>query len=296
MSGAIRFLEMTYSESDLNKWPERDRRYFMMLGQAYNDISILTLLMVANFHRGEEARPLMARKTTTALLCVRMLSGRIWEMHKLIDGEFNRFSRTHEQHAPEARECVAKLRRYLQAPNAVREVRLNAAFHYDQTLMELGFGRLSESELLTDYISDGAGNCTFDGADSLLLLGLGCKLEKVWQTTTPIGAAELLHRLILEVRDAARLSMDVCMQLQRAVYLHHLKDQVDAAGGKTTTLTGQPDASELAHTAFLYGPADERREREAQHAKVDRNQAYRYRAVASPWEQSLLKSDNAKPK
>jgi hypothetical protein len=268
------------------KWPALDRRYFMMLGQAYNDISILALLMVANFHRGGEARPLMARKTTTALMCIRLLAGRIWEMHKLIDGKFNRFVQDHADRAPDGRATVARFRQYLAAPNAVRVVRLNAAFHYDQDLIDAGLERFDDDQL-TDYISDAAGNCTFDGADTLLLLGLGRELEQVWGCTTPLPPGEVLTRLILEVRDASQLALDVAMRLQRAVYDRHLPSALQAAAEKAVLLPDQPDASELHATAFLYSPPDQRREIDARRQKARLVAAYSYGKDVSPWERAI---------
>lgn len=266
MPGPIRFVEIAYRKSDLLRMEPLHRRYFLMLGQLYNDIATLTVILVQHYpsaFEGEEPKPIRARRTMGALLAIRQLAARLWEVHKLIDGQFGLFVRELSKDAPSVKEHLKRVRAYLSSPNAMKVVRHSAASHFDPETIDRGIAAIPEEAVVSDYLSDSAGNCTFDAADTILLYGLSVELQAVWNDGVARDPLEVMSKLTSEIRDAAMMVMDMSVALQQTIYNRYLPTKADGVQRNISVVRSQPLLEEITAAVFIVGPADQQSEREA---------------------------------
>lgn len=266
MPGPIRFVEIAYRKSDLLRMEPLHRRYFLMLGQLYNDIATLTVILVQHYpsaFEDEEPKPVRARRTMGALLAIRQLAARLWEVHKLIDGQFGLFVRELSKDVPRVQELVKQVRSYLSSPNAMRVVRHSAASHFDPETIDRGIAAIPDEVVVSDYLSDSAGNCTFDAADSILLYGLSIELQSLWDDGVDRDPLEAMSKLTGEIRDAAMMVMDMSVALQQIVYRRYLPDEPGGAQRTVNVVRSQPLLEEITAAVFIVGPADLETERQA---------------------------------
>ncbi|MDP3802730.1 hypothetical protein [Brevundimonas sp.] len=284
MAGSIRFHEIIYRKADLQRMPPLDRRYFVMLGQLYNDLAQLLIQLLYHYPLAwaeTEPMPLRARRSAAALMTLRQLAARIWEVNSLIDGQFNQFAKSYDRDKA-IKPLVGKLRAYLQAPNAAKAVRHSAAAHFDQKMIDQGIESLGDEVELRDFFTHSAGNMTFDGADTVLLFGMVRSLEEVWgeKISEPFPA---LQRLALELRDGASLILDMVVPLLAAVYNRHLEDPFKTS--TVSVLFDQPEADEVSAPVFICGPNEKDDEARAVSNASARRAELRYPGEGmTPWE------------
>lgn len=285
MPGPIRFHEIVYRKADLQRMPPLDRRYFVMLGQLYNDLAQLLVQLLYHYPMAwseSDPLPLRARRSAVALMTLRHLAARIWEVNGLIGGRFNQFAQSYDS-GSEIKELVRRVREYLQRPNAAKAVRHAAASHFDPDLIDAGIEALTDEIELRDYFTHSAGNITLDGADMVLLYGMKRSLEGVWGEQE-IEPFDVLQRLALELQEGAKLVLDMIVPLLAAVYNRHLEEPFKIA--TVFTLLDQPEAHELHAPVFLYGPNEKTLEANAVRDAAATKAALRYRSDKTPWELS----------
>lgn len=299
MPGPIRFLDIAYCKADLMQMSALHRRYFLMLGQLYNDIASMTVMLVqhypSSFH-DNDPKPIRARRTMGALLAIRQISARIWETHKLIDGEFGLFVRDMREEAPNAADHVKRVRKYLEGRNALKAIRHSVASHFDPETINKGIEAIPDDVIVSDFLTDSAGNCTFDAADTIMLYGLSVELQALWSDGVDRGPFEVLAKLTVEMRDAAIMVMDMAVSLQAGIYARYFPDKMESARQNVEIVRQQPLVDEVSAAVFIVGPADQERERAALFETRKARDVLRFSLQPlSPWQQHLdsIASNNA---
>ncbi|WP_269515490.1 hypothetical protein [Brevundimonas subvibrioides] len=255
-----------------------------MLGQLYNDLAQLLMQLLYHYPLAwsdTDPIPLRARRSIAALMTLRHLSARLWEVNSLIDGRFNQFVKGYDTDE-KIKPLVGRVRSYLQAPNAAKAVRHAAASHFDQAMIDAGIEAMDDDADLRDFFTHSAGNMTFDGADTVLLWGIMQELAKVWGETSREPFA-VLQKLALELRDASSWVLDMAVPLLSAIYKRHLADPFKISSVKI--LLDQPEAEEISAPVFLHGPNEKSDEAQAVLNAAARRAALQYPGEGmTPWE------------
>lgn len=271
--------------------PALHRRYFLMLGQLYNDIASMTVMLVQHYplsFHDNDPKPIRARRTMGALLAIRQISARIWETHKLIQGEFGLFVREMKDEAPTAADHVKRVRKYLEGPNACRAIRHSVSSHFDPETINKGIETIPDDMVVSDFLSDSAGNCTFDAADTIMLYGLSVDLQALWNDGVDRGPFEVLSKLTVEMRDAAIMVMDMAVSLQAGIYTRYFPEKMERARQAVEIVSQQPLIDEVSAAVFIVGPADQERERAAFFETRRARDVLRFSLQPlSPWQQHM---------
>jgi hypothetical protein len=152
-----------FSKALLNKVPEDERTFHLMAGQLANDLNILSKLIIMLLNHASEQELLRRANTTSAILLIKLLAGRLnegWELmcrqffpSKQSDGKrqsdhvsiYDRYVVDFDDYA---KAQLDNIQRYFGKKNIVRTIRNRASFHADPTVLKKGYAEFTDDEIL----------------------------------------------------------------------------------------------------------------------------------------------------
>ena len=176
----IEVRETELTKSDFDAIPEDERILFFMSGQIYNEIGILTAVLVQAIQTNKQGRPKAIRETAigTIYLMARLLCNRIYEgwdrvgrdksklLFEALWSELPELERV--AIGPEVEAARARLVAYFEDDNALLKVaRRKLASHLDRASFVGAYNLLPPDFPLHDFHTGKMGTTFYGGADSL---------------------------------------------------------------------------------------------------------------------------------
>ena len=191
------------SKDGLRQLPSAERKLFLTLGHAVNEVNALRKLLFWSSDFSDKNDVVTQGRITFALIFVRLLAGKTKEANELIKKRFLRSKVLSQGYlpllSPKGREALAKLKRLFGGSNLISSIRNDFAFHYSPDAIDAALNDLSDD--LDLYIEDkGQANtlyyCSEVLAGRALLKSLGAvddpeAFNRLMEET--ISAADAIH-------------------------------------------------------------------------------------------------------
>lgn len=168
--GEITVHSLNYSKADLDKTPDKERLFYLMLGSVANDMALLNKALLASLESNDFGNKIANQgNSTTAVFILRMLSGRLVEAYKLTSNASKMIKAQYEADlSPEAKDgFYAILRYFARKRSLLLNVRDQMAFHHLHEFVEKAYQSLDESHELGDYMHEAVGNTLYYTAEIL---------------------------------------------------------------------------------------------------------------------------------
>lgn len=176
----IEVRETRLTKADFDAIPEDERVLFFMSGQIYNEIGILTAVLIQALQTNKQGRPKAIRETAvgTTYLMARLLCNRIYEgwdrvgreksklLFELLWQELPALER--DVIGPEVEAARARLHKYFSNDDALLKIaRRKLASHIDRATFVGAYNLLPLDFPLHDFHTGKMGTTFYGGADSL---------------------------------------------------------------------------------------------------------------------------------
>lgn len=168
--GEITVHSLAYSKADLDKAPDNERLFYLMLGSVANDTAILNKALLASLKSNDFGNKITSQGNSTATVFIlRMLSGRLAEAYKLTSSASKMIKAEYQADlSPEAKDgFYAILNYFAQKRSLLLNVRDQMAFHHLHEFVEEAYQSLDESHDLGDYMHEAVGNTLYYTAEIL---------------------------------------------------------------------------------------------------------------------------------
>jgi hypothetical protein len=161
-----------YSKAQLDRAPEDERTFFLMLCHLINDATYFQKVALFALNRREQSGPVATSATMLALTMLRMLAGRLREGLPLIQDQWARLVQRYPE-IPEAQTKAREIRRYFNpANNLVHRIRNDAGFHETPEHVRDAYNAFHDEEPLIDYMAEEMGNSIYSAADLIRAIAM----------------------------------------------------------------------------------------------------------------------------
>lgn len=169
----VKLLKVEIPKSKLVEVPEKERLFFVQIGNLLSDLSILQKLTIFSTNERQSNNVMRMAQNLQTLSLLRIQTGILWEGWQLLQKKFfgSGLSKKYEPLLDEkARKGLEALKEYFNRRGGLfKFIRTNFAFHYhlsSEPLKEL-IDEAPDSEIFEIYMSDFFGNCVFSMSNVL---------------------------------------------------------------------------------------------------------------------------------
>lgn len=155
----------TYTKAQLDRAPEDERTFFLMLCQLLNDVTFLQKVTLTSLNSRMEGGPTQAVNSLLALTMLRFTAGRLREGYTLIKDQWSPLAPRYPELVDGAA-YIKALRKYFdKKDNVVHRLRNDAGFHESPDAIRKAYEEFPADEPLIDYVTERRGNTIYAAAD-----------------------------------------------------------------------------------------------------------------------------------
>ena len=237
----VEIYPLVFSKADLSGVPKEEILFHMVFAQLANEIQILRKQVMLASNSIGEAGPKADAGVAAAHVNLRLLAGRLYEGHRLLQDK--PAGSIHQAYVgelePEARKAHRSIMQYFgQGSTLIKHLRNKASFHWDHESIAQAYDEIPDDLQLTDYIAWECGNCLYYSG-ALLSVGqmtaiaglndAGTALDRIFEEVSDVASwfeyyaqgfmfafAKRHLSLSKEKFDAVRQAIDGCPDIQAA--------------------------------------------------------------------------------
>jgi hypothetical protein len=192
-------MKLTLTKAQLDQIPPDERLFYFMAGQLHNDINILTNLLIAAINElklVDKEPPKHSAAIAQVLLLLKLIAGRLYEGHKMIDETFSAkgfLKRYKAEMSSSTFESLIAMNRYFGSKSAIQRIRTKFAFHLDAKSITSAYANVPPDFTSVEYLSERyPGHNLFHTSKTLSLIAIvGDGLEN-WQDTIDQIVGEII--------------------------------------------------------------------------------------------------------
>jgi hypothetical protein len=239
-----------FSKALLNKVPEDERTFHLIAGQLANDLNILSKLIIILLNPVSGHEILRRANTTSAILLIKLLAGRLNEGWELMCRQFLPSNQSDRKRRPDhvsiyrryaadfddnAKAQLGKIEKYFgKKNNIVRTIRNRASFHADPTVLTKGYAKFTDDEIFVDFHSQYRGHCLYFSSEIINLLGM---IQLANKTDWKSG----IDQIVCETIEVADWFGDVILAFITAFTMKYIEPTLgDVEADKITINDGPP--------------------------------------------------------
>lgn len=243
----IQLHQVDLSKQQLDRIPESERRLFILVAHAANELNALAKLFHFAVSSASDSGLIGQAENAQALVLARTLAGKLYEFWVLLQRSFFRagLSKQYEPLLdPEALEALTALKRYFGRANLIELVRNKYAFHYSPDQIDAGFSAVIDGDPLQIYLGHHHVNTLYAFADSIASRAM---LEAIQPGDHTAAFGAVIHEtseVLNYVNAAIGGMMSVC-------FTKHLGENLYALGAKIIEIEGVPQSQKIAIPYFI---------------------------------------------
>lgn len=238
---------ITLSRSQLGTIPDTERRLFILIAHAANELNVLSRLFHFSAKSKFQTGLMMHAENAQALVLGRLLTGKLYECWKLLQSAFfgAALSKTYEPLFDNEASCVLEeVKRYFGRENPIAAIRNGHAFHYSLDQIDAGYRAVIDGDSLDIYLAKANANTLYTFGDTIA----GRAMLETIKPGDAKGAFELLindtTRMVDKINTVIGAIMKVCIE-------KHLGGSLYSLGAKAIEVEGAPDSQEIAIPYFI---------------------------------------------
>ena len=226
------------SRAQLDGIPEHERRLFILVSHASNELNVLSKLFHFTASASSDVDVVMKAENIQAVVLGRLLTGKIYECWILLQSSFfgTALSKKYEPQFDEiASQSLQTLKRYFSHENIIADVRNHHAFHYSPEQVEAGYQSLIDEDPLDIYLSESNANTLYEFADNIIGRAM---LEGI----LPGDHERAFGKLIDDTASAVQ-NLNIVIGAIMTVCLHtYIGNDLDEMGAKIVQIEGVPES------------------------------------------------------
>jgi hypothetical protein len=243
----IQLHQVTLRKAQLDRIPEAERRLFVLIAHAANEVNALAKLFHFAASSAGEQGLISQAENAQALILARTLSGKLYEFWQLLQTSFfgAHLSKSYEPLLePESLESLRALKRYFAHENLIATLRNKFAFHYSPDQIDAGYRVTMEGDPLDMYLGKHHVNTFYAFADSIAGRAL---LDAI----RPGDHQAAFAALIDETSEALNHINQVIGGLLLICFRRYLGENLYALGAKVVEIEGVPESQKVAIPYFI---------------------------------------------
>lgn len=243
----IELHQVDLKKEQLDRIPESERRLFVLVAHAANELNTLAKLFHFACSSASESGLTGQAENAQALVLARVLTGKIYEFWQLLQMSFfaAQLSREYEPlMEAEPRASLNELKRYFGRENLITLVRNKFAFHYSSDQVDAGYMAVIEGDPLQIYLAKNNANTLYAFADTIAGRAM---LEAIQPGNHSAAFDALITETSKAVRDIGTVIdgiMIVCFQKYIGTSFYDL-------GAKIIEVEGVPESQKVAIPFFV---------------------------------------------
>lgn len=243
----IRLHQVRLTKEKLDRIPEAERRLFVLIAHAANELNALAKLFHFATSSISEQGLISQAENAQALILARTLSGKLYEFWQLLQTSF--FGAQLSKHyepvlEPEALESLRALKRYFRGDNLVAIIRNKFAFHYSPDQIDAGYIVTIEGDPLEIYLGKHHVNTLYAFADAIAGRAM---LEAI----RPGDHQAAFAALIDETSQVLNYINEVIGGLMLVCFRRYLGENLYALGATIVEVEGVPESQKVAIPYFI---------------------------------------------
>jgi hypothetical protein len=246
----IELHQVDLRKEQLDRIPELERRLFVLIAHAANELNALAKLFHFAASSASESGVIGQAENAQALVLARVLTGKIYEFWQLLQTSFfgAQLSREYQLLMDEdAREALDELKRYFGRDNLVSLVRNKFAFHYSTDQVDAGYKALVEGDPLQVYLAKRNVNSLYAFADTIAGRAM---LEAI----QPGDHEAAFHSLITETSKSVQDIGTVIDGLMIVCFRKYMGSSLYELSPKLIQVEGVPEGQQVGIPFFIEIP------------------------------------------
>ncbi len=154
-----------YTKAQLDRAPEDERTFFLMLCQLLNDVTFLQKITLTSLNSRVEGGPTQVVNSLLALTMMRFTAGRLREGYTLIKDQWSPLAPKYPELVDGAAHIKALRKYFNNKDNIVHRLRNDAGFHESPDHVRAAYADYPAGEPMIDYVAEHRGNTIYAAAD-----------------------------------------------------------------------------------------------------------------------------------
>lgn len=243
----VRLHRISLTKQQLARIPEPERRLFVLIAHAGNELNALAKLFHFAAYSASEEGLVGQAENAQSLVLARTLAGKIYEFWKLLQTSFFGESLSKEYESlldEEGLTALRSLKRYFARDNLVSMVRNKFAFHYSADQIDAGYKSIIDGDPLQIYLAKANANTLYAFADTIAGRAM---LEAI----QPGDHQAAFVALINQTSEAVGNINTVIGALMMVCFQKYIGDNLYALGADIVDIEGMPESQKVAIPFFI---------------------------------------------
>jgi hypothetical protein len=235
------------TRAQLDAIPDNERRLFILVSHAANELSVLSKLFHFTASATSENPVILRAENIQALVLGRLLTGKIYECWMLLQEAFFKtaLSKMYEPKFDEdSSQALKALKRYFGPTSIIELVRKKYAFHYSLDQVDVGYSSLVEGDPLDVYFSESNANTLYEFGDSITNRAM---LEAIF----PGDHQRAFEILVDDTASAVEKINIVIGMIMTIVFQMHIGNDLQEMGAETVQIEGMLDSQQIYIPYFI---------------------------------------------
>ena len=243
----VRLHRINLTKQQLDRIPEVERRLFILIAHAGNELNALSKLFHFAASSASEEGLSGQAENAQALVLARTLAGKIYEFWQLLQTSFFGASLSKEYEPRfdvEAVTALTALKRYFGRDNLIAVVRNKFAFHYSPNQIDAGYKAVIDGDPLQIYLGKERANTLYAFADTISGRAM---LEAIHP-----GDHRAAFEALIDQTTAAVGNIDTVIGALMIVCCQkYIGDSLYALGADIVEIEGVPESQKVAIPYFI---------------------------------------------
>lgn len=235
------------SREHLDCMPDAERRLFILVAHASNEINVLVKLFKFAAESASEEGVTSQAEVMQAQVLAKVLIGKMYEFWQLLQKCFFRaqLSREYEKLLDaETATALEELKQYFRNKNSVAIVRTKFSFHYSGDQIDAGYAALVDGDPLQIYLARHKENMLFSFAETIVGRSMVEAIRPGDHTSAFESLVAETSKLVGCIREVAAGLMFVCVQ-------RHIGADYYAVGAEVISVDAAPERTPIRIPYFI---------------------------------------------
>jgi hypothetical protein len=243
----IQLHRINLTKLQLDQIPEAERRLFVLIAHAANELNALAKLFHFAASSASEEGLLAQAENGQAVILARIFAGKLYEFWQLLQTSFfgTALSKEYEPKLDaEAMESLKWLKRYFGRENLISTIRNQFAFHYSPDQIDAGYATVVDGDPLEIYLAPHSANTLYAFADTIAN-------RAMHQAIQPGDHMAAFAAVIDQTSLASRNVNTIVGALMAVCFRKHIGASLYSIGADVVEVEGIPNSQKVAIPFFI---------------------------------------------